>query len=95
MTLSTRARAVLLGTGAALLLTSCGAEVEAPSGPAATTTTVNRCGEPVEYTMPQRAIVYEGGSADKMFALGLTDHVLGYVLPPANPPVSESPWAAE
>ncbi|MGO1410326.1 MAG: ABC transporter substrate-binding protein [Microbacterium sp.] len=81
----------------ALILTGCGAQVEASDGAegAAGTTTVNRCGEPVEYTTPQRAVAYEGGSADKMFALGLTDHVLGYVLPPANPPVSESPWAAE
>jgi iron complex transport system substrate-binding protein len=30
-----------------------------------------------------------------MFALGLTDRVHGYVMPPANPPVSESPWAEE
>lgn len=30
-----------------------------------------------------------------MFALGLSDHVHGYVMPPANPPVSESPWASE
>ncbi|MDT0342413.1 ABC transporter substrate-binding protein [Streptomyces litchfieldiae] len=27
--------------------------------------------------------------------LGLTDHVLGYVMPPANPPVEASPWAEE
>ncbi|WP_017573669.1 ABC transporter substrate-binding protein [Nocardiopsis halotolerans] len=79
----------------ALLATGCGARVEGGGETAAATVTVNRCGEEVEYTTPQRAVVYEGGSADKMFALGLTDHVLGYVMPPANPPVSESPWAAE
>ena len=59
------------------------------------TVTVQRCGESVTYTRPQRAIAYEGGSADKLFSLGLTDRVRGYVMPPANPPVSESPWAAE
>ncbi|MEE4021704.1 ABC transporter substrate-binding protein [Gordonia sp. PKS22-38] len=75
------------------LLAGCGAEVD--ESDEAQTTTVNRCGEAVEYTVPQRAVVYEGGSADKMFALGLVDHVHGYVLPPANPPVSESPWAAD
>lgn len=57
--------------------------------------TVERCGEEVEYSEPERAVVYEGGSADKMFALGLTDHVHGYVMPPANPAVEESPWAEE
>lgn len=86
----------LTGVAAATLLAGCGAQVETPDGRAvATTTTVNRCGEPIEYTTPQRAVVYEGGSADKLFALGLGEHVLGYVMPPANPPVSESPWAAE
>jgi iron complex transport system substrate-binding protein len=76
------------------MLAACGAEVE-PSTKAGGTKTVQRCGEPVEYTTPERAVVYEGGSADKMFALGLTDRVHGYVMPPANPPVSESPWAEE
>ncbi|WP_028646561.1 ABC transporter substrate-binding protein [Nocardiopsis sp. CNT312] len=79
----------------ALLTSGCGAQVEGGTEAAAETVTVQRCGEKVEYTVPQRAVVYEGGSADKMFALGLTDHVHGYVLPPANPPVSESPWASE
>ncbi|SDG51655.1 ABC transporter substrate-binding protein [Pseudonocardia oroxyli] len=74
------------------LLAGCGAQVAAPAGD---TVTVARCGEQVEYRMPERAVAYEGGSADKLFALGLTDHVLGYVMPPANPPVTESPYAAE
>jgi iron complex transport system substrate-binding protein len=83
--------AVLLA--AAIPLTACGAQVA--QEPGTRTVTVPRCGEEVEYTTPERAVVYEGGSADKMFALGLTDHVHGYVMPPANPPVEESPWAAE
>jgi iron complex transport system substrate-binding protein len=74
-------------------LAACGAQVA--DEPGTRTVTVSRCGEEVEYTTPERAVVYEGGSADKMFALGLTDHVHGYVMPPANPPVEESPWAAE
>ena len=92
------AAATAAALAAGLLLSGCGARIEPDSeavGTSPATTTVQRCGEPVEYTVPQRAIVYEGGSADKMFALGLTDHVLGYVMPPANPPVSGSPWAAE
>ncbi|RDD87039.1 ABC transporter substrate-binding protein [Streptomyces parvulus] len=90
-----RRRAVLgSSVAAALLLGGCGAEVE-PDAKASAEVTVKRCGEPVRYTVPQRAVAYEGGSADKLFALGLTDHVYGYVMPPANPPVSDSPWASE
>lgn len=77
----------------ALLLSGCGARIAPPA--AGNTVTVQRCGEQVQYTKPQHAVAYEGGSADKLFILGLTDRVRGYVMPPANPPVSESPWAAE
>ncbi|WP_017610239.1 ABC transporter substrate-binding protein [Nocardiopsis xinjiangensis] len=77
-----------------VLAAGCGAQIE-NGGAQAETVPVQRCGEEVEYTVPERAVVYEGGSADKMFALGLTDHVHGYVMPPANPPVSESPWAED
>ncbi|MER6169452.1 ABC transporter substrate-binding protein [Streptomyces violaceorubidus] len=89
-------RPVALGSAlaAALVLGGCGAEVE-PDAKESGTVTVKRCGEPVEYTVPERAVAYEGGSADKLFALGLTEHVHGYVMPPANPPVTESPWASE
>ncbi|WP_236540683.1 ABC transporter substrate-binding protein [Spiractinospora alimapuensis] len=76
----------------AVLLTGCGAQV-AGDGEAGGSVTVPRCGEDVDYTTPQRAVAYEGGSADKLFALGLADQVHGYVMPPANPPVEESPWA--
>jgi iron complex transport system substrate-binding protein len=79
---------------AALLLAGCGAEV-APEAGAPAPVTVARCGEEVTYQRPERAVVYEAGSADKLFSLGLTDAVRGYVMPPANPPVEESPWAAE
>ncbi|MDT0328356.1 ABC transporter substrate-binding protein [Nocardiopsis lambiniae] len=81
----------------ALAATGCGARVEEEPNRAGApaTVTVPRCGEEIEYTTPERAVVYEGGSADKMFSLGLTDHVHGYVMPPANPPVTESPWADE
>ncbi|MBB6121098.1 ABC transporter substrate-binding protein [Nocardiopsis algeriensis] len=90
-------RTAAAAAAALIAATGCGARVEEDPAQAlaGSTATVRRCGEEVEYTLPQRTVVYEGGSADKMFALGLTDHVLGYVMPPANPPVSESPWAAE
>lgn len=85
---------------ASLLLGGCGAEVSSDdaasgAGAGAKTSTVKRCGERVPYKVPRRAVAYEGGSADKLFSLGLRDHVHGYVMPPANPPVSESPWASE
>src|SRR5690606_14581014 len=90
-----RRAAVGSAVAAVLLLNACGADVAPGTGGPSGTVTVKRCGEPVEYTVPRRAVAYEGGSADKLFALGLTDHVHGYVMPPANPPVSEAPWASE
>ncbi|TDC84938.1 ABC transporter substrate-binding protein [Actinomadura sp. 7K507] len=86
-------RALAAAAGAMVVLSACGAEVEAD--PASAKRKVQRCGETVEYSVPQRAVAYEGGSADKLFSLGLTEHVHGYVMPPANPPVTESPWASE
>lgn len=90
-------RSITAGSALALtLLVGCGAEVASDGGAEAPErTTVERCGEPVSYKVPRRAVAYEGGSADKLFSLGLTKHVHGYVMPPANPPVSESPWASE
>ncbi|WP_210746814.1 ABC transporter substrate-binding protein [Nocardia speluncae] len=87
-------RSVVLAVAGAFLLSACGAQIDETTGPDSRST-VQRCGEAVEYTVPQRAVVYEGGSADKLFALGLAGHVHGYVMPPANPPVSQSPWAAD
>ncbi|MGI5214655.1 ABC transporter substrate-binding protein [Plantactinospora sp. CA-290183] len=91
---STPMRGTLTCLAAVLLLSGCGATVEEADN-RARKVTVQRCGEDIEYTTPRRAVVYEAGSADKMFVLGLGDHVHGYVMPPANPPVSESPWAQE
>ncbi|MEV5981153.1 ABC transporter substrate-binding protein [Streptomyces sp. NPDC052114] len=95
---TTPTRSLALGSAlaAVFLLAGCGAEVGQDDSKAASeTVTVKRCGEDVPYKVPRRAVAYEGGSADKLFSLGLTEHVHGYVMPPANPPVSESPWASE
>ncbi|HLU28723.1 MAG TPA: ABC transporter substrate-binding protein [Glycomyces sp.] len=94
--MNTTRRLPALGAGAAALVlatTACGAELA--TGPGAETVAVARCGETVEYTVPERAVVYEAGSADKLFVLGLVDHVHGYVMPPANPPVEQSPFAED
>ncbi|MZD10226.1 ABC transporter substrate-binding protein [Streptomyces sp. SID5785] len=93
---SARRTATGSALAALLLVSGCGADIDRdPEGAADRRTTVKRCGESVPYTVPRRAVAYEGGSADKLFSLGLADHVLGYVMPPANPPVEESPWAAD
>ncbi|MDN5915055.1 MAG: ABC transporter substrate-binding protein [Pseudonocardia sp.] len=86
-------RAVPLTLTLVFAATACGAQVDPTPG--SQTVTVPRCGEQVAYRDPQNVVAYEGGSADKLFALGLTDKVRGYVMPPANPPVTESPFAAE
>ncbi|QES44765.1 iron transporter [Streptomyces venezuelae] len=93
----TRSLSLASALTAALALSGCGADLDASddAGAAEKKTVVERCGEPVPYKVPRRAVAYEGGSADKLFSLGLTEHVHGYVMPPANPPVSESPWASE
>ncbi|WP_103501181.1 MULTISPECIES: ABC transporter substrate-binding protein [unclassified Streptomyces] len=89
-----RRAAAALACAAPLILAGCGARTEAPPA-AADTVTVERCGEEIEYRTPSKAVVYEAGSADKMLILGLADAIRGYVMPPANPPVEESPWAQE
>lgn len=86
-------RAVPLALTLMLAATACGAQVEPTA--AAETVTVPRCAQQVPYRSPERVVAYEGGSADKLFALGLADKVRGYVMPPANPPVTESPFAAD
>ena len=86
-------RAVPLALTLVFTATACGAQVEPTAD--SDTVTVPRCAEQVAYRSPEKVVAYEGGSADKLFALGLTDKVRGYVMPPANPPVTESPFAAE
>lgn len=85
---------IALATGlSALVLTACGAQVTDTTPEAAQQVAVQRCGETVTYNRPQRVIAYEAGSADKMFALGLDDKLLGYVMTPTNPDPATSPYA--
>ncbi|MBW3085616.1 Vitamin B12-binding protein [Austwickia sp. TVS 96-490-7B] len=91
------ATALALIAGLAMT-TSCGATVADNAGGSSSTAAevqVQRCGETVTYRDPRKVIAYEGGSADKMFALGLTDRVLGYVMTPTNPDPATSPYAAD
>lgn len=76
-----------------LSLTGCGATVNESAKPEQTRVDVQRCGQTVSYTRPERVIAYEAGSADKMFALDLDDKLLGYVMAPTNPDPATSPYA--
>ena len=87
--------ALVIGACTLSLATSaCGAKTAATGDSSAGTVIVKRCGQDVTYTKPSRVIAYEAGSADKMFALGLDDHLLGYVMTPTNPDPATSPYAA-
>ncbi|MFD4365865.1 ABC transporter substrate-binding protein [Rhodococcus sp. NPDC058521] len=92
---SRRSRSAIPIALAACLLTvaGCGAEIDENSASEERSVEVRRCGEMVTYHDPQRTIAYEAGSADKMFALGLDDQMLGYVMTPTNPDPSTSPYA--
>lgn len=91
----TAAAGLIVSALAVSALSACGARVTDSAGAtAARTVTVARCGEQVQYRDPRRVIAYEAGSADKMFALGLDDRMLGYVMTPTNPDPATSPYAA-
>ncbi|MEV7192141.1 ABC transporter substrate-binding protein [Streptomyces sp. NPDC093510] len=82
----------LLATG--LLLTAgCGAEVEQAADGKPDTVTVSNCGKDVTYTRPERAVAYDVSGAEKMFALGLSDRMRGYVMNKlGDPSIKGSPW---
>lgn len=86
-------RTLAMSCTALFALTGCGATVTSSAESGATTVDVKRCGETVTYQRPERVIAYEAGSADKMFALGLEDKLLGYVMTPTNPDPATSPYA--
>jgi iron complex transport system substrate-binding protein len=80
---------------AALLLTACGAEVEAPQqnsgAPAAAK--VTNCGAEATFPVPQRAVAYDVSGVEKMFALGLAGRMRGYVMNSlGDPSIAGSPW---
>lgn len=91
--LSSRHTIVALTSIALIALSGCGATVKSTPDNNASNVKVQRCGETVTYRNPSRVIAYEAGSADKMFALGLEDKMLGYVMTPTNPDPATSPYA--
>ncbi|MFK0248486.1 ABC transporter substrate-binding protein [Amycolatopsis azurea] len=76
----------------ALLLSACGAQVEAgPAAPAQAT--VTNCGAQVTFPAPQRPVAYDVSGAEKLFALGLAGRTRGYVMNSiADPSIAGSPW---
>ncbi|MEV1048888.1 ABC transporter substrate-binding protein [Streptomyces sp. NPDC049916] len=94
-----RPAALLLA--AALALTGCGAEVTPePDRRAAGQdrdahypVTVENCGEKKTYDRaPRRVVTNDIGITEIMFALGLTDHMAGYVMPDDKGDPDSVPW---
>ncbi|MCA6094892.1 ABC transporter substrate-binding protein [Streptomyces sp. SCA3-4] len=88
---------------AALTLTGCGAKVsDAPDGKQSKAAgghypvTVENCGVRTTYDKaPQRVVTNDVGIAEIMFALGLEDHMAGYVAPDyrsSRDDKGEAPW---
>ncbi|TWS22090.1 ABC transporter substrate-binding protein [Tsukamurella sputi] len=82
-----------------VLLAGCGATVEeaAPASSSGKAATVTNCGAPltVPHT-PNRVVVNDTGTAEILFALGLTDRVVGYTTYDGkHVDYNTSPWKAD
>ncbi|MFC9803111.1 ABC transporter substrate-binding protein [Streptomyces bacillaris] len=95
----TRPAAFLLA--AALALTGCGADVttqaDGKDGTAETDrhypVTVENCGEKRTFAKaPQRVVTNDVGITEIMFALGLENHMAGYVMPDDKGDMTSVPW---
>ncbi|CAM3914908.1 ABC transporter substrate-binding protein [Tsukamurella ocularis] len=88
---------LLLLSGA--LLAGCGATVEdaAPSSPSGAPATVINCGAPLTVPHPPtRVVVNDTGTAEILFALGLTDRIAGYTTYDGkHVDYTTSPWRAD
>lgn len=77
----------------AVLVTACGAQVEAENRGSSSTATITNCGKEVSYPTPQRPVAYDVSGSEKMFALGLADRMRGYVMNSlGDPSIAGSPW---
>ncbi|MFF2696743.1 ABC transporter substrate-binding protein [Streptomyces cyaneofuscatus] len=86
---------------AALALTGCGADVTPQSDGKDDSAkadrhypvTVENCGEKKSYDKaPQRVVTNDVGITEIMFALGLEDHMAGYVMPDDKGDMTSVPW---
>ncbi|MEV5157714.1 ABC transporter substrate-binding protein [Streptomyces sp. NPDC053728] len=94
-------RPAALALATALALTGCGAEVTRTADGKDTSrtadghypVTVENCGEKKTYDKaPQRVVTNDVGITEIMFALGLEDHMAGYVMPDDKGDLSAVPW---
>ena len=85
----------------ALAVTGCGAHVSSPqdTGDAAGASdshypvTVQNCGERKTFdSAPRRVVTNDVGITEIMFALGLEDHMAGYVMPDDKGDLTAVPW---
>ncbi|WP_415952825.1 ABC transporter substrate-binding protein [Streptomyces sp. KLOTTS4A1] len=95
------ARPAALALTLALALTGCGAQVipedKKADGAGASDShypvTVENCGEKKTYAKaPRRVVTNDVGITEIMFALGLEDHMAGYVMPDNKGDLTAVPW---
>ncbi|MEE1931416.1 ABC transporter substrate-binding protein [Streptomyces sp. TRM 70351] len=83
---------------ALVLLAGCGAQVAEPDAKAAPSgghypVTVTNCGEERTFdAAPERVVTNDVGITEIMFALGLTDHMAGYVMRERHGETQDVPW---
>lgn len=96
-----RIRPAALALAAALVLSGCGADVtsQADGRDGGTKAdrhypvTVENCGEKKRFDKaPRRAVTNDVGITEIMFALGLEDHMAGYVMPDDKGDMTSVPW---
>ncbi|GGX23776.1 ABC transporter substrate-binding protein [Streptomyces chryseus] len=93
-------RPVALALAAALVLTGCGAEVtsqdeggDAKARGGHYPVTIENCGQKQSFDKaPQRVVTNDVGITEIMFALGLEDHMAGYVMPDDRGDLTSVPW---
>lgn len=93
-----RQLAAVTVAAATLTLTACGADVQGGTTRAAgESVTVSNCGAPLTVDgTPHRVVTNDTGITEMMFALGLTDHLVGYTSYPGKErDIATSPWKAE
>lgn len=94
-------RPAALVLAAALALTGCGADITPQSDGKDDSAkadrhypvTVENCGQKKSYDKaPQRVVTNDVGITEIMFALGLEDHMAGYVMPDDKGDMTSVPW---
>ncbi|MFE6222739.1 MULTISPECIES: ABC transporter substrate-binding protein [unclassified Streptomyces] len=94
-------RPAALALAAALVLTGCGAQVTPENGAGGGAeardghypVTIENCGRKKSYDKaPQRVVTNDVGITEIMFALGLEDHMAGYVMPDDRGDLTSVPW---